>query len=72
MNKMIEVVYEDDVLKPLKPIDGLRKHERVWVILCPSPDKMALHEIVGTLTHAEAEEMRRLINKEFEKIEGEW
>lgn len=68
MSRMIEVIYEDDVLKPLKPIDGLKKHEKVWVILYPSPDKKVLHKLVGTLTHTEAEEMRRLIDEEFEKM----
>ena len=72
MTKMIEAIYEDNVLKPLKPIDGLRKNEKVWVLLYPSPNKKVLHELIGTLSHTEAEEMRSLIDKEFEKIEGEW
>jgi predicted DNA-binding antitoxin AbrB/MazE fold protein len=69
---MIEVVYEDEVLKPLIPIEGIKKHEKTWIILCPRPDKEALHELVGTLTHEEAREMQKLIDKEFEKVEGEW
>lgn len=72
MARMIEVIYEDEVLKPLIPIKGIKKHEKTWVILCPRPDKEALHELVGTLTHEEAEEMQKLIDKEFEKVEGEW
>jgi predicted DNA-binding antitoxin AbrB/MazE fold protein len=69
---MIEVIYEDEVLKPLIPIKGIKKHEKTWVVLCSRPDKEALHELVGTLTHEEAEEMQKLIDKEFEKVEGEW
>ena len=72
MTRMIEVIYEDEVLKPIIPIKGIKKHEKTWVILCPRPDKEALHELVGTLTHEEAEKMQKLIDKEFEKIEGEW
>lgn len=72
MAKMIEVVYENEVLKPLKPIKGLEKHGRTWVILCPRPQKKALRELAGTLTHEEAEEMQKLIGEEFERIEGEW
>jgi hypothetical protein len=45
--------------------------ERAWRFLRPRPDKAALHELVGTLTHKEAEEMQELIDEEFEKIEGE-
>ncbi|MGQ9630271.1 MAG: antitoxin family protein [bacterium] len=72
MARMVEVIYEDDVLKPLTPIEGLEEHEKTWVILCPRPEKKALHELVGTLTHEEAEEMQGLIDEEFERIEGEW
>jgi len=72
MTRMIEVIYEDEVLKPLTPIEGLKKSERTWVILCPRLNKETLHELVGTLTHEEAEEMQKLIDEEFEKIEGEW
>jgi len=68
---MIEVIYGDDVLKPLTPIEGLKKHERIWVILSPCSKKETLHELVGTLTHEEAEEMQRIIDEDFEKIEGE-
>ena len=46
------------------------------VILCPHPVKKGLRELVGRqtheLTHEEAEAMQKLINEEFEKIEGEW
>ncbi|MFQ6093771.1 MAG: antitoxin family protein [bacterium] len=72
MARTVEVVYEDNVLKPLMPIEGLREHERVMVILCPHPDKEGLRELVGTLTQEEAEAMQKLIDEEFEKIEGEW
>ncbi len=72
MTKMIEAIYEDELLKPLAPIEGLKKHARVWLILCPRPEKKALWELAGTLTHEEAQEMRQVIDKEFEKIEGEW
>jgi len=72
MNQIIEVIYEDDVLKPLTPIEGLRKNERALVIIYPKPDRKALHALVGTLTHEEAEEMRRLIDGEFERVESEW
>jgi hypothetical protein len=41
------------------------------VILCLHPIKKGLRELVGTLTHEEAEAMQKLIDEEFEKIEGE-
>ena len=42
------------------------------VILCSHPIKKGLRELVGILTHEEAEVMQKLIDEEFEKIEGEW
>ncbi|MFQ6056261.1 MAG: antitoxin family protein [Methanosarcinales archaeon] len=72
MSSTIEVIYEDNVLKPLKPIEGLREHQKLRIILCPLRGKGNLHELVGTLSHQEAEAMQNLIDKEFERIEGEW
>lgn len=37
-------------------------------LFSPPNNKKNLHELVGTLTHEESEEMQKLINKEFEKI----
>jgi len=72
MNRMIEVKYEDDVLKPITPIEGLKKNEKIWIIICSETGKESLHELVGTLTHEEAEKMRKIIDDEFERIENEW
>jgi len=72
MTRSVEVIYENQVLKPLKPIKGLKDNERVWIVLCSRPKKKVLHELVGTLTHEEAQKMQKLIEDEFERIEGEW
>ena len=72
MPQMIEVIYEDNVLKPLMPIEGLKKREKTWAIFCPRTKRETLHELVGTLTHEEAEEMRKVMDEEFENIEGVW
>ena len=72
MTKTVEAIYEDNVLKPVEPIKGIKEHERVLLILCSQPIKKGLRELVGTLTHEEAEVMQKLIDEEFEKIEGEW
>lgn len=72
MARTVEVVYEDNVLKPLKPIVGINEHEKVIAILSKHPVKKGLRELAGTLTHDEAEAMQKLIDEEFEKIEGEW
>jgi predicted DNA-binding antitoxin AbrB/MazE fold protein len=68
----IEAVYEDNVLKPIKPLKGIMEHENVLVIVRPQHAKKSLRDLVGTLTHEEAKEMQDIIDGEFEKIEGEW
>ena len=72
MNQMIEVKYEDNVLKPLIPLKGLKKDETAWIILWPRSNKKPLDDLIGTLTKEDAEGMQQLIDKEFSKIEGEW
>ena len=72
MLRTIEVTYEDNVLKPFTPIEGLQEHQRILVILCPKTPTESLSKLAGTLTHEEAEAMRRLIDEEFERIEGKW
>jgi len=72
MTQPIETIYENNVLKPITPIKDLSEHERVTVILCRHLNKKALKKLSGTLTHKEAERMQRIIDEEFEKVEGEW
>jgi len=72
MTKAIEVVYEDNVFKPLGPVEGLKEHERMVAIFSPRSVKKGLRDVVGTMTHDEAMSMQKLIDEEFEKIEGEW
>ncbi len=72
MSRTIEAVYENKVLKPLIPLKGLREHEKVMIIVCLPPDKKKLRKLAGSLTKQEADAMQKLINHEFERIEGEW
>ena len=72
MTRTVEAIYEKNVLTPIEPIESIKEHERVTVILCSHPTKKGLRELVGTLTHEEVEVMQKLIDEEFEKIEGEW
>ena len=47
-------------------------HKVGITISYPNTYEKGLRELVGTLTHEEAEVMQKLIDEEFEKIEGEW
>ncbi len=68
----IEAIYEDNVLKPVKPLKGIMEHQNVVVTVRLHPSKKSLCDVAGTLTHDEAKEQQKLIDEEFEKIEGEW
>lgn len=67
MTRIVEAIYEKNVLKPVEPTEGIKEHERV-----NSNSLLASRELVGTLTCEEAEVMQKLIDEEFEKIEGKW
>ncbi len=72
MTKAIEVVYENNVFKPLGPVDGIEEHERMVAIFCRCPVKNGLRNLAGTITHDEARVMQKCIDEEFESIEGNW
>ena len=72
MTKTFEVVFEDHVLKPLCPVEGMHEHERAWVLIRPLPDMKSVRRLFGTLTQAEAQSMRNMIADEFEQVEGQW
>ena len=72
MTIAIEVVYEDNVFKPLGHVEGLNEHERLVATFSQLPVKKGLRDVAGTMTHDEATAMQKLIDEEFEKIEGEW
>jgi len=72
MTKAIEVVYENNVFRPVKPVEGIAEHERMVAILSRRPDKKELRKLAGTMTPDEARAMQKCIDEEFEKIEGNW
>jgi len=72
MTKAIEVVYENNVFKPLEPVEGIEEHERMVAIFSRRPVKKDLRDLAGTITHDEARAMQKCIDEEFENIEGNW
>lgn len=66
----IEVIYENNVFKPLGPVEGIEEHERMVAIFSRRPAKKSLRKLVGTMTHDEARAMEKCIDGEFEKVEG--
>jgi predicted DNA-binding antitoxin AbrB/MazE fold protein len=65
----VEAIYENKVLKPLTPLEGLCEHQRVELMIKSSAKKNGLQNLIGTLTKEEGDVMIDLIQREFEVIE---
>ncbi len=66
----LETVYEDGVLRPIKPIKGIKEHSKVRITI--EAEKRAEHllaECIDSLPDEEAREMRRIVEEEFEKTD---
>ena len=72
MTKAIEVVYKNNVFKPLGPVEGIKENEMMVAIFSRCPSKKGLRDLAGTITHDEAREMQACIHEEFERIENSW
>jgi predicted DNA-binding antitoxin AbrB/MazE fold protein len=48
MTKTIEVVYENNIFKPLVPVAGIEEHERMVAIFSRRPIKNGLRNLAGT------------------------
>ena len=74
MSKTIEAVYENGVLRPLSPIKGLKKHQKVSITLGkPLKGKHPLAGLCGILPDKDAAEMLKIVEDEFEKVDvDEW
>ena len=70
MTRSIEALYEEGVLHPLEPLEGLADHSRVrlTIELGDALDH-PLASYVGTLPDEDAEEMLRIVEEEFERID---
>jgi len=70
MPKTIEAIYEDGVLRPITPIKGLKKHQRVAITLEKSQKKKhPLAGLCGILPDDDATEMLKTVEEEFEKVD---
>ena len=75
MSQTIEAIYEDGVLRPVRPLQGIDEHARVKVTVeePKGDDTHPLNECIGILPDEDAEEMQRIIADEFEKVDlSEW
>jgi predicted DNA-binding antitoxin AbrB/MazE fold protein len=72
MTRRIEALYENGILRPLEPIEGVAEHSRVTVTL----ELGRVHpvaDLIGTLPDEDAKEMMQAIDEEFERVDvAEW
>ena len=70
MRKTVEAVYENGLLRPLEPLEGLTEPCKVRVTIeTLEPSVHPLAKCVGILPDEDASEMRRIIEMEFEQVE---
>lgn len=74
MVKTIHAIYEHGVLKPLEPIEGVGENTEVEITIVTKEFKRhPLDEICGIMPKEDAEEMLKIIEEEFEKVNpDEW
>jgi predicted DNA-binding antitoxin AbrB/MazE fold protein len=74
MPKTIEAIYEDGVFRPLNPIKGLKKRQKVSITLgVPLKKKHPLEGLCGILLDDDAAELLKIVKEEFEKVDiNEW
>lgn len=74
MPKTIEAIYNQGVIKPIKPIEGFEDNSIIKVrILTPPEKKKPILKFAGILSDEEAKEMMDIIEGEFERVNpDEW
>jgi len=69
MSKVIKAIYEDGVFRPLKPIKGLKRNQKVSIALeKPLKKRHPLAGLCGILPDEDAEEMLKIVKEEFEYV----
>jgi len=73
MKKNIQAIYEHGVLKPLEPLEGIAENSEVELTIKSFPARHALGDLFGILPREDADEMRKIVEEEFEKVDlSEW
>jgi predicted DNA-binding antitoxin AbrB/MazE fold protein len=73
MTKTIEAVYENGILRPVEPLEGIENHRRVTITVHAPEGGRPLDGWVGGLSDEDAARMRQVIEEEFEQVNpDEW
>lgn len=73
MKKIIHAIYEHGVLRPLEPLEDIAEKSEVELAIEYPPPASPLKDIFGILPNEDADEMRKIVDKEFERVNlNEW
>jgi len=73
MTTTIEAIYENGMLRPLVPIQGLTEHEKVRVSIVSGAAPHPLLKHCGTVPDDDTREIEKIIAEEFEKVDpNDW
>lgn len=64
-----EAIYENGVLRPLQPLEGLKEHCRVTLTITNGDKPHPMADLAGTLPPEDADEMMKVVEEEFERID---
>lgn len=74
MVKTIHAIYEHGILRPLEPIEDMMENSKVEITV--SSEREVLHPLLrfaGILNEDEANEMMKVVEEEFERVNpNEW
>ena len=77
MDQKIKAVFENGILRPLQPVEGLVERARVDVTITSSDSDRkirasgdGLGSLVGSISDADAAEMQQIIDEEFSKVDS--
>jgi predicted DNA-binding antitoxin AbrB/MazE fold protein len=68
MQKTIEAIYENGVLRPVQPLDWLEEKRQVTVTVTTPDPQGPLNGWVGGISDEDATLMRRVIDEEFGQV----
>jgi predicted DNA-binding antitoxin AbrB/MazE fold protein len=68
IERTIEAIYENGVLRPVEPLDWLGEQRRVTVTVHAQPAERPLDGWVGGMSDEDADEMRAIIAGEFGRV----
>ena len=73
MSETIPAVFENGVFRPLRRPRGLVEHHHVTLTVDVEEQVSALAEVSGSLAPEDAQELREIIDREFERVDAkEW